>query len=163
VIAKRRRTMIRTIVYPTPGNVRPQVATETPEEDDYSSKLVKYIPGEVIAFFVPAYALAAQVPELWARWLVLVLCVLGTVGYLFARASKEKPPRWYFYVLALLSFLAWAMGTSKVATELFRINDPGVVSKLIVTAAVFLIPLADELLTRLLPGSSVAPAPQPVP
>lgn len=161
--------MIRTVVYPTatPGGdqrnaVAPDAPQETPKEDNYADKLVKYIPAEVIGFFVPTYALATQVSGHWAQWLVLGLCALGTVGYLIIRAPKDAPPRLYFYVLALLSFFAWAIGTSDALIDLLRFGDQNsakLVGKLIVAAAVFLIPLTDSLLTKLLPPPSPGSAP----
>jgi uncharacterized membrane protein len=156
--------MIRTIVYPNAvpaAELENNVAADGTQGDSYSDKLVKYIPAEVIGFFVPAYALATKVSGLWAQGLVLVLCALGTVGYLMIKAPKDAPPRWYFYVLALLSFIAWAIGTSDVLSLLLPSGDPEntkLMGKLIVAAAVFLIPLIDSLLTRFLP-----PGPPPAP
>ncbi|MEO6196102.1 MAG: hypothetical protein ABIS20_24035 [Thermoanaerobaculia bacterium] len=155
--------MVRTVVYPNTileRDLTNNVAVaEVSQEDSYADKLVKYIPAEVIGFFIPAYALATQVSGHWAQWLVLGLCALGTVGYLMIKAPKDAPPRWYFYILALLSFLAWAIGTSDALTNLLQTgNDENtkLVGKLILAAAVFLIPLIDSLLTRFLP-----PAPAP--
>lgn len=161
--------MIRTVVYPTPGSHAAEVQPADTPRDSYGDKLVKYIPAEVIGFYVPAYALAKQVGTQgngaqgnWAQWVVLALCTLGTVGYLFVRANQEKPPRWYFYLLSSLAFLAWALGTSMAGSELFQLENADVLGKLIVTAAVFLIPLIDDLLTKLLPVTAEAPAPPPV-
>jgi hypothetical protein len=111
-----------------------------------ADKLVKYIPGEVIGFYVLAYAYVQVGPD-WAQWLVLGLAVVGTPAYLFARSDSTNPPRWFYYVLAVLAFVGWALGTSSVGADLFGLPD--FVSTLAVFLAVFLIPLADELLTRL--------------
>lgn len=165
--------MPRTVVYPSPvtqrtltevmapDTVAPQM-NEPPKADGFADKLLKYIPAEVIAFFVSGYVLAGQLGKT-AEWVVLVVCLLGTPAYLFVIADKVKPPRWYFYVLAMLSFLAWAAGTSTVGDDLFHwsTDKPEILGKFIISAAVFLIPLTDELLTRLLPEAPTIPASQP--
>ena len=165
--------MPRTVVYPSPATQKipadPAVeavtspTTETSKEDGFGDKLVKYIPAEVIAFYVSGYILAGQLGKA-AQWVVLAACLLGTAAYLFVRADKVNPPRWYFYVLAIISFLAWAVGTSTAGADLFMwpTNKAEIMGKFIVTAAVFLVPLTDELLTKLFPNASTLPAPQPV-
>ena len=148
--------MERTPVYAAPagrGAAKPGpagAAPAAPAQDTYGDKLVKYIPAEVIAFFVPAYALvkSATDPDDWAKILVLVQCILGTVGYLFIRSPKGNPPRWYFYVLAAIAFLAWAIGTSDIGLLLGIAEE---LSKFTLLAGVFLVPMVDEVLTRLLP------------
>ena len=61
------------------------------------------------------------------------------------------------------SFLAWACGTSTVGTDLFNwpTASAEATGKLIVTSAVFLIPLLDGLLTKLFPEARAFPKPQP--
>jgi hypothetical protein len=166
--------MPRTVVYPIPAHRRPRTKTpaiETvssakdavPKADSLTEKLLKYIPAEVIAFYLSAYVLAGQWGEP-ARWAVLAAGFVGTATYLFASADKENPPHWYFYLLAMLSFLAWAIGTSSVGVDLFKWDPTKAegMSQLIVAVAVFLIPLTDQLLTKLLPNAPTLPAPQPV-
>lgn len=138
--------MQRTVLHPARG-VR---ATAAEDQDKYGDKLVKYVPAEVIAFFVPTYAIANEQEE-WARWLVLILGVIGTLGYLFVRSDASNPSRSYFYTLAAVAFLAWAIGTSSVGSDLWGIEDW--LSKITVTAAVFLVPMFDEVLTRIWPKS----------
>jgi hypothetical protein len=151
---------------PERGEVPKAPAPQPPtKEDGLGDKLMKYIPAEVIAFYVSGYVLAGSLGGK-ARWAVLLVCLFGTPAYLFIRADRVNPPRWYFYVLATLSFLAWAAGTSTVGADLFGWADPTnpqkaeIMGKFIVTAAVFLIPLTDELLTKLLPNAPSLPAPQ---
>lgn len=167
--------MPRTIVYPSaitrrndsegpvPANVAPSPQQEPQKEDGFGDKLMKYIPAEVIAFYVSGYILAGQLGKT-AQGVVLVACLLGTPGYLFVRADKAAPPKWYFYVLAMISFLAWAVGTSTAGVDFFGwVEDKAeIMGKFIVTAAVFLVPLTDELLTKLLPNAPTLPAPEPV-
>jgi membrane protein DedA with SNARE-associated domain len=158
--------MVRHVVYPSAHQTKiaPELAAaaaaaeDQQQPDGYGDKLVKYIPAEVIAFFLPAYALAAKLDHFkedleWIGWLLVVGAAFGAVGYLLVKADKSKPPRWYFYPLSVLAFLGWAVGTSTAVAELFDLTQPDITGKLIVMAAVFVIPLIDELLTRYLPPS----------
>lgn len=148
--------MQRTVVYDVPtrrgaaGPAAGGAAPPTTAKDNYGDKLVKYIPAEVIAFYVPAYALIKGADDLGdgAKLLVLGLCLVGTLGYLYIRADKANPPRWYFYVLAVIAFLAWAIGTSDIGL-IWGMGEE--ISKFTVLAGVFLVPMADEVLTKLLP------------
>ena len=146
--------MQRTIVYPLPphSNRAAMAAAGNPQPasppDRYGDKLVKYIPAEVIGFYVSVYALVQQ-KGIWAQVLILVVCLFGTIGYLLMRADPAHPPRMYFYVLAVVAFLAWALGTSTLGQD--TVNLPDYISKLAVLSAVFLVPMIDELLTKYLP------------
>jgi hypothetical protein len=162
--------MIRTVVHRVPklaetkGAADGAPASPSPKEapqDQFGDKLVKYIPAEVIAFFLPAYALVepfrkdGHLEDLqWLPYVLVVAGFFGVMGYLFIRAPKENPPRPYFYILAGLAFLAWAAGTSAASSDVFHLIKPEISGKLIVFAAIFLIPLIDEILTRRLSSSS---------
>lgn len=164
--------MPRTVVYAFPAVHQTRVKTlsasttesknEPTSKDGFEGKLLKYIPAEVIAFYVSVYVMADRLGHT-AKWGVLIAGLFGTGAYLFIRADKAKPPKWFFYVLAMVSFFAWAVGTSTVGADLFRwpSDTAEFMGKFILTAAVFLIPLTDELLTKLLPNAPTLPAPQP--
>lgn len=154
---------VRSIIYPPkPGQPAPEDAAPP---DPFPVKLVKYVPAEVIAFFAPAYAVATpKVPadqpitatatgvpavDHSAQWIVFGVALLGLLLYLFLRGSKDQPPRWYFYVLGAVSFVAWAIGTSTAGSDLFGLGADSILPKLAITCAVFLVPLLDEVLTRL--------------
>ena len=137
--------MPRHIVYPTKGaTLQPESAAGAFNPDEFGDKLVKYLPAEVIAFYVPIYALIPA-QEDWARLVVLVIGILGTVGYLLVRTPKGSS-RWYFYLLAALAFIGWALGTSSVGQDLMA--WPEWATKFILLLIVFAVPLADELITR---------------
>lgn len=100
--------------------------------------------------------LAAKLTDYSERigWLLVGVAVLGTVGYLLVRADKAKPPRWYFYPLAVAAFLGWAIGTTIEVAELFNLSQPELSGKLVIMATIFVVPLIDELLTRYLPATA---------
>ena len=155
--------MVRNVVYPPhPRSISSREAAASAkaddggeqQPDDYGDKLVKYIPAEVIAFFLPAYALAAKLTDFSDRigWLLVGIAIVGTVGYLLVKADKAKPSRWYFYLLAVLAFLGWAIGTTTEVAKLFNLPQPELSGKLVVFVTIFIVPLVDELLTRYLPA-----------
>jgi hypothetical protein len=133
--------MIRTVVYP---------GTST-AADDVPSKLLKYIPAEVIAFYVPIYALVPKAGAL-GLWAVLIISIAATVGYLWVRADPTSPPRLYFYILAAVAFVCWALGTSTIGADLWKFPDW--VSRAAVPSGVLLVPLIDEILTKLNPKTT---------
>ena len=152
---------MRTVRYPEPI-YRPAVSATLPaaagggevigqtKGDDYSDKLTKYIPAEVIAFYLPAYNYINGSSKL-AECVVLIVAIVGTLIYLAARVDKASKPRCYFYPLAIISFICWAIGTSSVASDLLGL--PPMWAKLILSAAIFLIPGIDQILTNRLVGN----------
>ena len=116
--------------------------------DQLPEKLVKYVPAETLAFFVPAAA-ALGTGRRGLLIVVVVAGLAGTVGYLWwqGQRAKGKRPLPHFYVLAGLAFLCWAVGTCpNVATT---IGLDQVEAGVVLGVAVFLIPLTDGVFTRL--------------
>jgi hypothetical protein len=107
--------------------------------------LVKYIPGETIAFYVPIYPMIPKDSTVGLA-VVLVCGIVGSVGYLYLSADKNSPPKPFFYVLAAIAFLAWALGTSSVGQDL--VGLPEYANRVALPAAVFVVPLVDQILTR---------------
>jgi uncharacterized membrane protein YphA (DoxX/SURF4 family) len=134
--------MSRTVVYPSSGTSRRAAVRGDPPPDGYRDKIAKYVPAETLAFFVP---IAAQATTDGTRRLILVVGAFGTVLYLFL-GRKSRP---YFYVLALIAYFAWALGTSDFGAELFGLDDN--LSRIILAIAVFLIPGIDEAITKIWP------------
>ena len=143
--------MIRTVVHSAP--IRPEGAEDgdAHNKDEYSDKLLKYIPAEVIAFYLPMYTYALSfvqqgdgpVTDKTPLIVVLLVSLLGLVGYMYVR--RDPKTNWYFYVLSAVAFLCWAVGTSSVAQAI--IDLPELYNKVILMTGIFLIPMFDELLT----------------
>lgn len=115
--------------------------------DSFPERLVKYVPAETLAFFVPVAALLGD----GHRPLLIVAVVvglIGTVGYLMQTAPSEpdERPRIHYYVLACLAFLSWAIGTTPSVADLIHLDHTG--AAFVLAVAVFLIPLADGVLNR---------------
>lgn len=121
--------------------------------DALPDKLVKYVPAEVLAFFVPTYANLPESARAWS-WVVFGIGLIGTV--LYALATRLRDPGtigpWHYYVLCAVAFVGWAVSATTVGTDLFGI-DPAV-TPAILSTTVLLVPLVDELVTRFWPTSA---------
>jgi hypothetical protein len=126
----------RTIVY---SNIRGR------QGDDYPTKLVKYVPAEVVSFFLVATSVFGdRQPILVAT---LIACLAGTPLYLYVASRHLVPlnrPPAYYYVLALIAFAAWAVGTSTAVDGLLRMDKA--LGQFLLLLTVFLIPGIDTLL-----------------
>jgi hypothetical protein len=151
--------MPRTVVPRQPARAPgPQPsARETAQEpsvvgDSLPEKLVKYVPAETLAFFVPLAA-AIGTENRAVLIAVVVIAAVGTVGYLWwaARAlPPEQRPLVHFYVLAVIAFACWAIATAPNLAQLLGIDT--LIAGVILACAVFLIPLADNILSALIQG-----------
>ena len=115
------------------------------EKDSYGDKLLRYIPAEVIGFYILAYPFMKDQGRAW-QIIVFLVTLVGLLGWLIVRArAEETKPRWWFFLLSAIAFVAWAIGTSTVGSDLFLLSQK--MSQFTVMVAVFLVPLIDELLS----------------
>lgn len=145
--------MPRAIVYADdPGRVRTADA-ESGDSDAYLSKLTKYVPAEVLAFFVPTYANLPATAARW-HWVVFGIGLAATMGYTLATRMREqgKPGPWYHYALTAIAFAGWASSVTAAGTDLVGL-DPAV-APTILSITVLLVPLADDLLSRFWPAAA---------
>ena len=144
--------MARSIVYEadvvsTPRRGRPPNPASPADADGYREKLVKYVPAEAVAFFaIAVQAINDSWPDLW-RYAVLGAGVVIALLYPTAANRDEPTVAWFFYPLAALSFLVWAFGTSSFGGDLF--DWPQGANKIVLAAAVPIIPGLDQLFVRL--------------
>lgn len=140
--------MPRTVVYPpsTPRHFG-DPNDNTSDSDRYSEKIVKFVPAEVLAFYLPAVSLSGDDVNL------IRLCfgagLIGTLVYLLTAGqseAKEKKPLPHFYILAVIAFAVWAVGVSQATGSIFGV-DPRTAT-VILTITVFLLPGVDTLLAK---------------
>jgi hypothetical protein len=90
--------------------------------DDYATRIVKYVPAEVVAFYLAADKLFAQAPALtganlaeifvaknlyWFSVAVFVLGLIGTPLYLWRQAGPGDP--WQVHAgVSTVAFVIWA-------------------------------------------------------
>jgi hypothetical protein len=142
--------MNRSVVYPegVVNRKAPERQANPPmaDSDAYRDKLIKFVPAEAVSFFAVATVIVTDSwPDAW-RYVVLVLG--ATIAILYPTAVSRTAPTvpWFNYVLVTASFLAWALGTSSFGGELF--GWPTGANKIVLAAAVPIIPALDELLVR---------------
>jgi hypothetical protein len=149
--------MARTVVYPALEPALPAgadavggggLSDDTTPADTYREKIVKYIPAEVLAIVVLLATSSTNVGD-WAVWVVAILGLVFTPIYLWNSAKKENEadrPRFHFFVLASIAYIAWLLGTSDATREVTSVPDA--TGEWILGLAAFVIPGIDELLTK---------------
>lgn len=121
--------------------------------DGYAEKLLKYVPVEATVFFALAYGKLQDhidgVESSGRAWWALIFGIGALIAVVFAGAGKRnrEPLPWYFFVLTVVAFVAWTVGTTTIAQEMFpeflaEAND------VVFAGAALLIPGVDQLLTR---------------
>jgi hypothetical protein len=116
-------------------------------------KLIKYIPGEVVAAFAGAALLAGRVPE-WNPSIavkVLFVCFLIATPIYFWSQSRSRPvedrPVGFFYVLSMVAFFCWALGVSDQARQ--SIGTSAQLAEFLLAFGAFFVPAFDTWLTAL--------------
>jgi hypothetical protein len=126
-------------------------AAREPVRDDYLTKVVKYVPGEVLVAFLGIVAAASALDANsrdTALWIVFFMGLIATIGYYFLSSYHQETKNRaapYFFVLAPVSFFVWVIAISGDMRELFSIGDR--MSELILIGGAFAIPFLDEILT----------------
>lgn len=146
--------MPRALIYPPRGGPPPggppapgSAGTSAPS-DDFSSKVLKYVPGEVVAFYVPITALAGA-NDHTILGVALAAGLIATPLYQLISARKisaERRARWWAYVLGMVAFAAWALATSSATAALFDLSQK--LTGVILAVAALFIPALDALFTR---------------
>lgn len=151
--------MTRVVTYSRPvsgGPVAPTGTRKAQPDDTYAERIVKFIPGEVLAFFVPASA-AAVAGGAAAQLFILLVGLVGNVLYLRYAARRLPPGKQvlpHYFAISSWAFLIWAFATNAgladVLPEALAFGVPNAVSLgLLLIATVFLAPAVDEELARL--------------
>ena len=131
----------------------PEEASIPPTErsdqgDDYFARLVKYIPGEALAFFLP-FSASEDISD---GWLIGVTAVGLTGACLWAsnRNALLEPalrqPTGRVLAVTAVAFAAWALGTSANLQDLVGIGQQ--YAAIVTGAVALLLPAVDEALAR---------------
>jgi FtsH-binding integral membrane protein len=81
--------------------------------DQYSDKVVKYVPADVVAAWTAAVAIirgAVGIPTIW----VLLICLIVGLGVTYwwtlrQTAEKDQPPATKQALIATVAFLVWVL------------------------------------------------------
>lgn len=94
------------IPFRAPGD--PSVPSVTPKKDEYTDRLLKYIPAEVVAcyIFVIGFIQKLTKPEdiKIASWVIFFLFCILTVWYLWKILKVRKVQQ---LVISLIAFIVW--------------------------------------------------------
>jgi hypothetical protein len=89
-----------------------QVLAGGSKPDDYLSRVLKYIPAEIVALYVSAGGVVPKdhPHKFVILWTILILCGIATPIYMFVFARDEvtKKPIWKQIVVATIAFPVWA-------------------------------------------------------
>lgn len=123
-----------------------------PRSDDlYAHRLARHLPPEVLGGFVALAGLARATGETWAIVAAVLIGLISTPGYHFARSladpSKRAPT--HFYVLSAVTFLVWALAISAPVRDLLQVTEQS--ASFLLAATIFVLPMLDMLLERVLP------------
>jgi hypothetical protein len=124
-----------------------------PSSDGYAERLIKYIPGEAIAFFLPF----ASIEGITDGQLIAVLAVCAVIALWWAlnregRLVEDlKRPSWLVLIWSLIAFAAWAIGTSHATQHM--LGWPALTCTIILAGSSVVIPMVDDMLVgRLVKG-----------
>lgn len=126
-----RRVFVESTNRKTNGVV-PMVDESVP--DDYMARLIKYLPTEVIGFYLTFACLVQE--QLILGLAVLAIGLVGTPLYLIRLHHVQG---WLQPSISTVAFLIWAYATGGVFQELNLYNGP--LAGVLVGAATFLFPL----------------------
>ena len=122
---------------------RVELQSDAALPDGYLDRMAKYVPAEVLAFFLPLVTFIGK-DDTWL-WVVLGVGAVGTVLYLLMASVKQSEfPLPHFFVLSLAAFFVWAFGASGVIRDLIDVNEKG--ATVVLGCFVFLVPAVDYLL-----------------
>jgi len=133
-------------------------ADPTAQEGSYLSKVVRYIPGEVVAAYLVAYnalAAAPKVPLETILWIVVgVLTLVTPFWILFATADPNKPRPYYQAVAAMISFVIWVFALPASPFAMQSWYQP-VYGFLMLLLGTFLMPILEKVFVK--PSSPALP------
>ena len=99
----------------------------TPTVDDYLGRLLKYIPAEIVGFYLVAAGLISpkpDAPNITGLWVVFALGFILCVLYFWIATSRDegKGPLWSQIALATSAYPVWvfAMGGPFVSFGWYR-------------------------------------------
>lgn len=121
--------------------------TSSTDDDSYLSKLVKYVPVEGLAPFIPIATLAGSGLKLWVTFVAAL--ALGILLIAVQAKQGNENPRGWFYPFVIIAFCAWSVGASEEFRDLLNVSSSTGAWFLALTAAV--LPAADAGLEKLRP------------
>lgn len=111
--------------------------------DDYSSRLVKYIPAEIITAFVTMNGMVASSDKKWLQWVIFgALLILTPLYTHYLTRQPGAAPAKKQIAVSSVSYLLWvfAIGGPFVLTKWY---DP-IYGSLLLPLFTFVVPMLDQ-------------------
>ncbi|BAY21536.1 hypothetical protein NIES2100_12910 [Calothrix sp. NIES-2100] len=90
--------------------------------DDYFSKLIKYIPTEIVGGWIAITGLiksAAGIPTNTILWILLIVFTVMTAVYILRQTSEpKKPPAVKQTIISTIAFIVWVFALGEPFTSL---------------------------------------------
>lgn len=78
--------------------------------DDYLTKLMKYIPGEIVAAFlaINGFLISVKSPNIYMIWGIFIVLIIFTVLYTkYITDERDKPVAKTQIVISTIAFIIW--------------------------------------------------------
>lgn len=126
-------------------------ADPTAQQSSYLAKVVRYIPGEIVAAYLVAYnalAAASKVPLETILWIVVaVLTVVTPFWIMYATADPMKPKPYFQAVAATISFIIWIFALPASPFAMQSWYQP-VYGFLMLILGTFLMPILEKVFVK---------------
>jgi len=136
------RSVIRTVV--TASDARNRNNGLPDEEDDYKTKLLKWIPAETVAFYTGLVGIPESLKDAYPGWYIPALVVVFLVG-LFGTPlvlNRAYSITWrYKKVQLIVSTLAYVLWVLSIGTFQGFVDIPSAFMTIILACFTFLVPL----------------------
>lgn len=117
-----------------------------PQADDYSSRLVKYVPAEIITAFVTMNGMVASQPDdkQWLQWAVFGFLLIATPLYTnYVTRAPGMPPATKQIAVSTVAFVLWVFAIGGPFASQTEWYAP-IYGSLVLPAFTFLVPLLDK-------------------
>ncbi|MBX9258542.1 hypothetical protein H1Q63_32275 [Desmonostoc muscorum CCALA 125] len=127
-----------------------EAQSDTGKIDDYFSKLLKYIPTEIVGGWIAITGLiksATGVPTNIILWILLVIFTVITAAYILQQTSEpKKPPAVKQTIISTIAFIVWVFALGEPFSSL-SFYSPVYGSSLLILCSL-IIPLINPIETK---------------
>lgn len=127
------------------GLFPPSATANAVDSDDYASRLVKYVPAEIVTLFVTLNSMvttnAAEEP--WLQWAVFgILLVITPIYTNHLTKAANMPPAYKQIIIATLSFIFWVFAIGGPFVQMFWYKS--IYGTILLPIYTFVVPMLDS-------------------
>lgn len=115
------------------------------DSDDYASRLVKYVPAEIVTLFVTLNSMVATnaAEEPWLQWAVFgILLVITPIYTNHLTKATNMPPAYKQIIIATLSFVFWVFAIGGPFVQMFWYKS--IYGTILLPIYTFVVPMLDS-------------------